>query len=241
MPVPDPNPRIYVDIVYHDHDLIVVNKPAGLVTQPGKGHPRDSLLNGLFALFENLLINLGEKRDWGLLHRLDKDTSGLLVVALKPLAYDRLREKFEARHVDKVYLAVVRGTPKPAQGVCQATLHETRQNGKKVSVVSREGQQAITAWRTLSAAGNHALLECRIKTGRLHQIRAHLAHLGWPVVGDDLYPLHAKHHSHASALLLHAWRLKFGHPIQPITVDVKAPPPEDFVRGVGRLGLTLPV
>ena len=135
----------------------MVEKPAGLVTQPGKGHARDSLLNGLFATYGRLLHNLGVRRDFGLLHRLDRDTSGLLLVALRPSAYDQLRRDFEDRHIDKAYLAIVAGTPKPSQGVVQARLKEITVGLKKV-IVSRQGQEAISAYHVLHTTGAASLV-----------------------------------------------------------------------------------
>ena len=125
-----PNPTIVPPIVHEEPDFLIIDKPAGLVTQPGKGHASDSLLNGIFALnggfVGKLLHNLGVRRDFGLLHRLDKDTSGLLVVAKTPNAYDQLRRDFEDRHVDKEYLALTAGIPAPPQGVIQARLKEVQ-------------------------------------------------------------------------------------------------------------------
>jgi 23S rRNA pseudouridine1911/1915/1917 synthase len=227
-----PNPAVKVPIVHEDPDLLVVDKPAGMVTQPGKGHANDSLLNGLFATHGKLLHNLGVRRDFGLLHRLDKETSGLLVVAKSPNAYDQLRRDFEERKVDKEYLAITAGIPKPLQGVVQARLKEVvvpNADGfgtvKKV-VISRQGQEAISAYRVIAQVSDEsrppaALVHAKIKTGRLHQIRAHMVFLNCQVLGDTVYAppglparggRDAGSYPHAPRLCLHAARLGFKHP-----------------------------
>jgi 23S rRNA pseudouridine1911/1915/1917 synthase len=171
------NPSVSFEIRYQDDELVVVDKPSGVVTQPGKGHERDSLLNGLFVRFGPALQNLGHDRDWGLLHRLDKDTSGLIVVGLRNRAYDALRRQFEERQVKKTYWAIVLGRPSPPQGVIQKPIAEVRA-GRKVAVLRRDGQQAITAYRLLETGPGASLVEAAPKTGRLHQIRVHMASLG---------------------------------------------------------------
>ena len=243
-----PNPNVRFDIVHEDADLMVVNKPAGLVTQPGKGHASDSLLNGVFALHGKFLQNLGVRRDWGLLHRLDRDTSGLLVIAKLPSAYDQLRRDFEDRKVDKEYLAIVRGAPQPRQGVVQARLKEVVVPGaeygtvKKV-VISRQGQEAVSSYRTLaeSEATGAALVRVAIKTGRLHQIRAHMLFLGTAVFGDELYTLPGLPKQvkgpYAPRLCLHAFRLGFKHPTTDKWVHYESPLPGDLAAFARKMGL----
>jgi 23S rRNA pseudouridine1911/1915/1917 synthase len=251
------NPNVGVVVVHEDGDLLVVEKAAGVVTQPGKGHASDSLLNGVAALREGamgkLLHNLGVRRDFGLLHRLDKDTSGLLVIAKSPNAYDQLRRDFEARHVDKEYLAIVAGIPSPAQGVVQARLKEVevptgeRFSSVKKVVISRQGQEAISAYKVLSQTGSGkapaSLVHVRIKTGRLHQIRAHMVFLNCQVLGDPLYApgveagLKAKDYPRAPRLCLHAGRLGFKHPIGGKWVHFESPLPGDLAGYAGKLGL----
>jgi 23S rRNA pseudouridine1911/1915/1917 synthase len=252
-----PNTRVGVVIVHEDPDLIIVNKPAGLVTQPGKGHTTDSLLNGVFALkdgqFGKYLHNLGERRDYGLLHRLDKETSGLLVIAKTPNAYDQLRRDFEARRVDKEYLCMTRGVPVPAQGVVQARLKETVLptgdfNSVKKVVISRQGQEAISVYHVVFATAAEprvALIRVTIKTGRLHQIRAHMLFLNTPVLGDDLYTLPAlpPHRGEKLAypprLCLHAARLGFKHPTVGKWVHYEAPLPRELAVYAKKVGITL--
>jgi 23S rRNA pseudouridine1911/1915/1917 synthase len=262
-----PNPSVALTILHEDPDLIIVDKPAGTVTQPGKGHANDSLLNGLFALHDNatgkLLHNLGERRDFGLLHRLDKDTSGLLVVAKSPNAYDQLRRDFEARKVDKEYYALTAGIPHPAQGVIQARLKEVevpnedpyahRGASIKKVVISRQGQEAITVYKVLSHTQSPptAVVQLTIKTGRLHQIRAHMMFLNCQVLGDNLYkPANLKSEISNSKssdfprpprLCLHAFHLGFKHPTTNKWAHFYSPLPPDLTRYAAKLGLSPPV
>jgi 23S rRNA pseudouridine1911/1915/1917 synthase len=254
-----PNDHVEVPVLHEDPDFLILDKPAGMVTQPGKGHANDSLLNGVFALRDGfvgkLLQNLGVRRDFGLLHRLDKDTSGLLVIAKTPNAYDQLRRDFENRDVDKEYLAIIAGIPKPAQGVVQARLKEvqvpnviTGYGSIKKSVISRQGEEAITSYRTLSATPDSqapaALVHLKIKTGRLHQIRAHMIYLNCQVLGDDLYlpskeaGIEPKRYPHAPRLCLHAGRLGFKLPATGKWTHFESPLPRDLAAYAARLGLS---
>lgn len=236
------NPAVKYDVVYADDDLLVIGKPAGLVTQPGLGHLKDSLLNGLFAQYGRQLHQLGPRRDWGLLHRLDRQTSGLLVVALRAAAYDALREDFEQRRLDKHYLTIVFGVPVPAQGVVQARLKEIHTDIKKV-IISRSGEEAISAYRVLGSTATAALVAVRLKTGRLHQIRAHMMYLGTPVLGDDIYmpdDLAKKKPPHAPRLCLHAWKLGFKHPSENRWREFTCGLPPDLTAMARRLGLQPP-
>lgn len=233
-----PNEDVPFEIPFGDEDLLVVDKPTGVVTQPGKGHRHDSLLNGLFAQYGNELQNMGEERNWGLLHRLDKPTSGLVLVALRHRAYDALRKQFERRLVKKRYWAIVWGVPRPAQAVIQDPISEVV-GMIKTATIRRDGQQAITAYKVLDSTNEVALIEARPKTGRLHQIRVHMAARGHIVLGDDLYGGKVKTPT-VSRLCLHAAELSFVHPTTQHRVTVHAPCPTDFSKTVTRLGLSLP-
>ncbi len=227
---------------------MVVLKPAGLVTQPGAGHERDSLLNGLFARHGAALQKLGSVRDYGLLHRLDRETSGLLVVALRPASYDALRKGFEARRVGKYYWAVGYGTPRTQTGVVRLPLNEVqaRPEGRaspraptmKLSKVSRAGKPAVTAYRVLSSGKGASLLECRTLTGRLHQVRVHLAAIGCPILADGLYSPPALH-SLSPRLALHAHRLVLPHP-DGRRLDCRSGWPADLRNVLKRFELTRP-
>lgn len=242
----EPNERVTFGLAYADEHLLVVEKPAGVPTQPGKGHQRDTLLNGLFARYGRALQNLGARRDYGLLHRLDKDTSGLLVVALGPEAYDRLRDDFANRRVRKFYWAVCDGHPKRPTGVIKVPIAEDHASAEhrpgkpRLAHLSRaSGKPAVTAYRLIAQGEAACLIEARPVTGRLHQIRVHLDAIGLPILGDTFYgPRRTKHAAHR--LALHAHRLAFKHPMTGEDVDVRTDWPGDLRRLLRALGLPKP-
>lgn len=231
-----PNASIPLDIAHEDDWLLVVEKPAGLVTQPGKGHEDDTLLSALFARYGQKLQNLGAARDFGLLHRLDRETSGLLVVALRAEAYDALRRTFAGREVRKFYWAVVARAPAREKGVIRRPIQEFdappkgRDRTMRLARISSGGKESVTAYRVVSASNAGALLECRPVTGRLHQVRVHLESIGCPILGDGLYapPAYA---AAAPRLALHSHRLAFSHPLTGAAVDVRSDWPGDL-KGV---------
>lgn len=233
-----PNPDVPLRIVHADGELLVVEKPSGVVTQPGKKHEHDSLLNGLFAEHGNRLQNLGESRDWGLLHRLDRETSGLVIVALTNRAFENLLEQFKKRLVRKLYWAIVQGSPRPAQSVIQHPIREVVGQRKR-AVIDRNGEQAITAYKVLQATPAASLIEARPKTGRLHQIRVHMASVGNPVLGDTEY---SKGHPPIGVprLCLHAASISFLHPTSGHRITVNCPWPADLRKVLTRLSLKEP-
>jgi 23S rRNA pseudouridine1911/1915/1917 synthase len=237
-----PNERVRFRVRHEDADMAVVDKPARLVTQPGKGHERDSLLNGMFARWGAQLQNLGKARDFGLLHRLDRQTSGLLIVALRPRAYDALRRDFEARRVRKFYWAITAKTPGRASGIIRRPILE-ESDDKKLARISSAGKPALTAYRiigTSTTAGiAAAALECRPVTGRLHQVRVHLDSIGCPILGDELYGSKAIKAA-APRLALHAHRLVFTHPVTGERLDVRSPWPRELAALLRRLGIPRP-
>jgi 23S rRNA pseudouridine1911/1915/1917 synthase len=233
-----PNPRITFATVHEDDALIVVDKPPRLPTQPGKGHEDDTLLNGLFERFGTRLQNLGKARDFGLLHRLDKMASGLLVVALTPRAYDALRRAFEERAVSKFYWAVVKGPLARPSGVINKPIAE-HVGAMKTARISGNGKPAVTAYRVLSEATGAALVECRAVTGRLHQVRVHLASIHAPILGDEMYapaPIKAA----SPRLALHSHRLVFNHPVSGEKMDLRTRWPKDLLPLLKRMGLSRP-
>lgn len=235
----EPNERVTYKVRYEDDDLIVVDKPARLVTQPGLGHESDTLMNGLFAAHGAKLQNLGKSRDFGLLHRLDRQTSGLVLVALRSAAYDALRAAFEERKVRKYYWTVTARAPKKRSGIIRRPILEAV-GEKKLARISPAGKPALTAYRVLQDSSRAALLECRPVTGRLHQIRIHLQSIRCPVVGDDFY---APKHIAAAAprLALHAHRLIFQHPATGEILDIHSPWPRDLAPLLRRMMLEKPV
>lgn len=238
-----PNEHVAFKVLHEDADLVVIEKPARLVTQPGLGHETDTLMNGLFAKWGNSLQNVGRERDFGLLHRLDRETSGVLIVALRARAYDAMRDAFAQRLVRKFYWAIVATAPEPESGVIKLPIAEfegtvggRKGKSKKLARVSSGGKASVTAYRVLDANGRGALVECRAVTGRLHQIRVHLEAIGSPILGDGIYAPRGV--SDASPrLALHAHRVAFTHPTTGEKIDVEAGMPKDMKGVLKRLGL----
>lgn len=240
-----PNERITFKVRHEDEDVVVVVKPAGVVTVPGLGHEDDSLLNGLFARVGSKLQNVGRSRDFGLLHRLDRETSGLVIAALNIPAYDRLREAFEKREIEKYYWAVIRHAPKSPKGVIRRPIAEYEGRAgddprkKKLARIAASGKPALTAYRVLASVPSAALVECRTITGRLHQVRVHLESIGCPILGDDLYGPRAVRDA-SPRLALHAHRLVFPHPRTGERLDVRAAWPSDLRSLLKRFRLPRP-
>ncbi|MCC6320981.1 MAG: RluA family pseudouridine synthase [Phycisphaerales bacterium] len=237
----EPNPAVTFGIAHQDDDLLVVEKPARVPTQPGKGHSADTLLNGLFARFGNPLQNLGKARDFGLLHRLDRETSGLLIVGLRPAAYDAMRVAFEKRWVRKFYWAICAAAPREPRGVIRMPIVESdggheNSSRQKLARVARVGKPAATAYRVLDSSPMGCLIEARPVTGRLHQVRVHLEAIGCPILGDKFYG--PRRVQGASArLALHAHRVGFIHPTSGEPMDIRTDWPKDLRRLLRSLGL----
>ena len=228
-----PKPEaIALDILFEDDDILLVDKPAGLIVHPAPGHETGTLVNALLHHCPSL-AGVGSVERPGIVHRLDQDTSGVMVVAKTARAYLRLRQMFES-HTDirKTYLAVTHGAPSPRKGTLETLIGRKSWDAKRMAVVDRNGQRAVTHWEVLQKNGPLALVEFTIETGRMHQIRVHAAHLGHPVVGDRLYgdPVRDRHLAHPPRrTLLHAVALAFPHPITGQPVDCAAEPPPDIV------------
>ncbi|WP_346665699.1 dephospho-CoA kinase [uncultured Mailhella sp.] len=221
-----------LDIVYSDADIAVVNKPAGLTMHPCPSCPSGTLVHRMLSRFPQLALQEGPRP--GIVHRLDKDTSGLVIVALSERARLRLIEDFAQRRVHKTYLAVTRGVP-PAEGTSDLPIgrHPTIKTRMAVVPEEKGGRCALTRWSTLyaSPSGRFALLAVRLFTGRTHQIRVHLAQAGFPLWGDAVYGPNDKT-SPAARQLLHAWKLEFAHPVSGEPMSFTCPPPEDFPRAM---------
>ncbi|MBU3728467.1 MAG: RNA pseudouridine synthase [Phycisphaerales bacterium] len=242
---PVANPDVTWELVHEWPDLVCAMKPAGVVTQPGVGHRDDALLNGLMCRYRARMERLGAARDWGLLHRLDRETSGCVLCALDAEAYDSVRAQFAARTVGKTYLAVVSGRLPSAAGRTDQPLEEVRRGDMKVSAIARRGEPAITHWMTLASQGDTSLIAVSIETGKLHQIRAHVAWLGAPIVGDRVYrtllpPNTSKPpRSAPPTLLLHAWRISCALPSAGGPVCAEAAVPQRFTDALAeRLGMS---
>jgi len=220
-------------VIYEDGALAVIDKPAGLVVHPAHGHAAGTLWNGLMARYPELASWPSEEGWPGLVHRLDRDTSGLLVVARTPQARDALRAQFKASQVRKVYLALVIGRPEHAQARIDAPIARDPHDRKRMAVVEG-GRRAVTDYKTLEFLGNYTLLEVRPLTGRTHQIRVHLAAIGHPVAGDRVYgPERQK--LRLPRLFLHAAELSFRHPTTGQEMAFGAPLPEELERVLQRL------
>jgi 23S rRNA pseudouridine1911/1915/1917 synthase len=221
----EPDPTIPVDVVYEDDDILIVNKPAGLVVHPAPGHWRGTLVNALLARGDHYGGIAGVARP-GIVHRLDRDTSGLLVVARNDAAQASLMAQLKARRVRKTYLALVQGSPSAAVGRIEARIGRDPKDRKRMAVVP-DGRQAITGYRVRERFAGWTLLELDLVTGRTHQIRVHLAALRHPVAGDPVYGTGTsrKGPDGLDRLFLHAWRLELVSPTTAKLVRVEAPLP----------------
>ena len=228
--------RSYVDIVFEDSDILVVDKPAGMIVHPAPGYPSGTLLDVLLEHAPKM-AGVGSETRPGIVHRLDIETSGVMVVAKTERAYHALREAFESHEaVRKTYLAVVHGAFKTRTGTVETLIGRKPWDPHRMAVVERDGKRAVTHWNVLQRHGMLTLVEFTIETGRTHQIRVHAAHLGHPVVGDALYGDRAKDRRVAvrpGRHLLHAVQLEFPHPVTGKMVSFAARPPDDmlYVRG----------
>ena len=220
---------IPLDILHEDDDLIVINKPAGLVVHPAAGHSSGTLVNALLYHCKELPGISGELRP-GIVHRLDKDTSGAMVAAKSDVAMASLSEQFKARLVEKEYLAVVWGVPDPASGRLETPFGRSNGDRKMMSVHTNSDKVAITAYEVEECFPGASLLRVRIETGRTHQIRVHLAHLGHSVVGDRVYGRRRKRELPVPVArqMLHAEKLAFQHPRAGKRVAFTAPLPDDM-------------
>ncbi|MFZ4774881.1 MAG: RluA family pseudouridine synthase [Terrimicrobiaceae bacterium] len=213
---------IPLNIIYEDKSLLVLNKPAGLVVHPGAGNSDGTLVNALLFHCAGLSVIGGVERP-GIVHRLDKETSGCLAVAKTDIAHRSLSEQFANRTVKKTYLALVEGVPRMPHGKIDATIGRHAIHRQKMAVNER-GRDALTQYRVLASSAGKALLECQPRTGRTHQIRVHLKHLGHAIVGDPLYGRRGEYPRH----FLHAWKISFAHPKSGKALEFCAPLPPDF-------------
>ena len=216
-----------LDIVYEDEDLLVINKPKGLVVHPAAGHQEDTLVNGLlYALGDKLSGINGELRP-GIVHRIDKDTSGLLAVAKNDLAHAVLASQLKDHSMARTYEAIVCGSFREDSGTVDAPIGRHPTDRKKMCVTARNSKNAVTHWEVVARYRGYTHIRCRLETGRTHQIRVHMAHIGHPILGDTVYG-HKKPELGQDSQCLHAGALCFTHPRSGLPVMVFAPLPEYF-------------
>ena len=248
--IPDPTPahneaqEIALTIVYEDEHLLVVDKPAGLVVHPAAGNWDGTMVNALLHHCGGSLSGIGGVARPGIVHRIDKDTSGLLVVAKHDVAHVGLAKQFADHSIDRRYLAVVSDVPRFLQGTIDAPLARSPHDRKKIAVVAEgKGKRAVTHWRLLTKLREAALVECRLETGRTHQIRVHMASIGHPLVGDAVYGKSRKMHRELLKELgfhrqaLHAAHLGFIHPVTKGRLSFDSALPSDMQQLFSELGV----
>jgi len=252
--VPEPEPAhnlpqdIPLRIIFEDEHLLVVDKPAGLVVHPAAGNRDGTLVNALLHHCAGSLSGIGGVARPGIVHRIDKDTSGLLVVAKTDVAHEGLAKQFAAHSIDRRYLAIVSGVPKASEGTVDAALARSAANRKKIAIVEAKetggrGKRAVTHWKRVAVLKDAALVECRLETGRTHQVRVHMASLGHPLLGDPVYGRSGKTHGkllkelgfHRQAL--HAAELGFTHPVTKHKLSFASAMPPDMQELFKALGV----
>jgi 23S rRNA pseudouridine1911/1915/1917 synthase len=224
--------QIRLDVIFEDDDLLVLNKPAGIVMHPGAGHAQHTLVNALLAHCQNL-SGIGGKERPGIVHRLDKETSGALVVAKNDTTHRDLSSQFAARTMSKIYLAMVAGILRHRSGVIDKAIARHPVHRQRMAIARRQGRSAKTEYRVIRSGNEMSLVECTLHSGRTHQIRVHLHHLGHPVLGDKLYG--GKRAGDFPRQMLHAWKLAFRHPRTGEEMSFEAPVPSDFATAMHQI------
>jgi len=218
--------EIPLDVIYEDQDIIVINKQKGLVVHPGNGNPDNTLVNGIMSKCKGSLSGIGGKIRPGIVHRLDKDTSGLIIVAKNDIAHIELSEQMKKHEIKKTYIALVRGVIEENEATIKMPIARSTKNRIKMAV-SKNGKEAITHFKVLKRYEKYTLLELNIETGRTHQIRVHMTEIGHPVVGDMIYS-NGKNEFNIEGQMLHAKKLEFLHPINKNQIKLEAPLPQYF-------------
>lgn len=225
--------EIPLDIVYEDNDIIVVNKPKGMVVHPANGNPDGTLVNAIMAKCKGSLSGIGGEIRPGIVHRLDKDTSGLLIVAKNDQAHINMSKQIKDRKVKKIYIALVKGSIAEDEATINMPIGRSTKDRKKMAV-RKDGKEAITHFKVLKRYDKYTLLEIKIDTGRTHQIRVHMAEIGHPVVGDSVYS-NGKNEFGVEGQMLHAKSLDFKHPITQKQMHLEAELPEYFKEVLSEL------
>ena len=217
---------IPLDILYEDDDIIVINKPKGMVVHPANGNPDGTLVNALMAICKDSLSGIGGEIRPGIVHRLDKDTSGVIVVAKNDKAHIELSNQIKNKQMKKTYICLVRGNIPDEEATINMPIARSKKDRKKMDV-DKSGKEAITHFKVLKRYNGYTYLEVNIETGRTHQIRVHLSHIGYPIVGDAVYS-NGKNPFGIKGQCLHALRLEFNHPITGKKMNIEAKMPKYF-------------
>ena len=226
---------IPLEVVFEDGDVIVINKPRGMVVHPAAGHPDGTLVNALMHYCGDTLSGIGGEKRPGIVHRIDKDTSGLLIVAKNDLAHLGLSEQLKDRSLSRVYEAVVKGRLREDSGTIDAPIGRHPTDRKRMAVTDKNSRNAVTHWEVIARYNGYTHVRCRLETGRTHQIRVHMAHIGHPLLGDFTYGAPSPEKGLAGQCL-HARELKFIHPRTGEPVHLTTDLPEYFVEVLSRLG-----
>ena len=224
---------IPIEVIYEDSDIIVVNKPKGMVVHPGNGNVDGTLVNAIMAKCEGSLSGIGGEIRPGIVHRIDKDTSGLLIVAKNDKAHVNLSEQIKEHKVKKTYIALVRGVVKENEATIDMPIGRSKTDRKKMAVC-KDGKNAVTHIKVLKRWEHYTLLQVNIETGRTHQIRVHLSYIGYPIIGDYTYS-NGKNEFGVVGQCLHAQKLEFKHPITNKIMELEAPLPEYFQKIIQKL------
>ena len=226
---------IPLQILYEDKDIIVVNKPKGMVVHPANGNPDGTLVNAVMAICKDSLSGIGGEIRPGIVHRLDKNTSGAIIIAKNDKAHINLSEQLKNHEIKKTYIALVRGVVKENNATINMPIGRSKKDRKKMDV-DKNGKEAITHFKVLKRYKDCTLLEINIETGRTHQIRVHLSHIGYPIIGDEVYS-NGKNKRNIEGQCLHAKSLDFKHPITGKNMHIEAPIPEYFENIIKELDI----
>ena len=218
--------NIPVDILYEDSDIIVINKPKGLVVHPAIGNPEGTLVNAIMEICKDSLSGIGGEIRPGIVHRLDKDTSGVIVIAKNDLAHINISNQIKDRKTKKIYIALVRGIIKENEATINMPIGRSTKDRKKMAV-SKNGKEAVTHFKVIKRYNGYTLIEVKIDTGRTHQIRVHMSEIGYPIVGDYIYS-NGKNPFDVVGQMLHAKSIEFMHPTKNELMKIEAPLPEYF-------------
>ena len=225
--------NIPIEVIYEDSDIVVVNKPKGMVVHPGNGNLDGTLVNAIMAKCEGSLSGIGGEIRPGIVHRIDKDTSGLLIVAKNDKAHVNLSEQIKAHKVKKTYIALVRGVVRENEATIDMPIGRSKTDRKKMAVC-KDGKNAVTHIKVLKRWEHYTLLQVNIETGRTHQIRVHLSYIGYPIIGDYTYS-NGKNEFGVVGQCLHAQKLEFKHPTTNKIMELEAPLPEYFQEIIQKL------